>query len=159
MRRRKACNSCNDDKVRRVVAVVPYRRPCERRDPYAAASRFGRMVATFHFNRRPGLWVPAFAGTTTSYVATPARSIDSNFRQLIPSLRAKRSNPWRNTCRTMDCFVASLLAMTMDKQQHSRGAIRPGDADNFGPHQTEGAGNAGRWCARSRAWCGSKHAR
>jgi hypothetical protein len=60
------------------------------------------------------------------------------------SLRAKRSNPWRNTCRTMDCFVASLLAMTEDMSPHPRGAIRPSFANNLPPSSSEGAGNAGR---------------
>jgi hypothetical protein len=40
------------------------RRPCERRDSYAAASRFGTLANGFFSNRRRWLWVPAFAGTT-----------------------------------------------------------------------------------------------
>ena len=40
------------------------RRPGERRDPYAVTSRLGDDAETFCNNERPGLWVPAFAGTT-----------------------------------------------------------------------------------------------
>src|SRR3981081_3126077 len=39
-------------------------RPCESRDPYAAASRFQAVGNAFCTNQRLGLWVPAFAGTT-----------------------------------------------------------------------------------------------
>jgi hypothetical protein len=40
------------------------RRPRESGDPYAAAYRSGMEADTFRNNKRPGLWVPAFAGTT-----------------------------------------------------------------------------------------------
>jgi hypothetical protein len=46
------------------VAASLHRRPGERRDPYAVSSRSGNLLETFCDNRRPGLWVPAFAGTT-----------------------------------------------------------------------------------------------
>src|ERR1700679_2106235 len=39
-------------------------RPCERRDPYAAASHFSIVADDFCFNKQRWLWVPAFAGTT-----------------------------------------------------------------------------------------------
>jgi hypothetical protein len=39
-------------------------RPCERRDPYAAASRLGSVANASRTNTRRWLWVPAFAGTT-----------------------------------------------------------------------------------------------
>src|SRR5882724_7638234 len=39
-------------------------RPCERRDPYAAAWRLAQWPTTFSSNRLRWLWVPAFAGTT-----------------------------------------------------------------------------------------------
>src|SRR6266481_4036248 len=41
----------------------------------------------------------------------------------------------------MDCFVASLLAMTADTTSRPRGAMRPSCAFNFRP--IEGVGNAG----------------
>ena len=46
--------------------VVPElrRRPCERRDPYAAAFVRGTLGDGFRNARRRWLWVPAFAGTT-----------------------------------------------------------------------------------------------
>jgi hypothetical protein len=61
-----------------------------------------------------------------------------------PSLRAKRSNPETFRGNSLDCFVGSLLAMTMvrDKQQHSRGMICPSCA-NHRALKSEGAGNAG----------------
>src|SRR5215210_721476 len=39
-------------------------RPCESRDPYSAASRFGTVADSFCSKKRLWLWVPAFAGTT-----------------------------------------------------------------------------------------------
>src|SRR5947207_4540711 len=44
-------------------------RPGERRDPYAAASLFGKVANGFCSNKRRWLWVPAFAGTTLESVA------------------------------------------------------------------------------------------
>jgi hypothetical protein len=41
-----------------------HRRPREGGDPYAVCSRFGNVADAFLHNPRPGLWVPAFAGTT-----------------------------------------------------------------------------------------------
>ena len=43
----------------------------------------------------------------------------------------------------MDCFVASLLAITADAISHSRDALRPRFVFIFRPLQSEGAGNAG----------------
>ena len=43
--------------------------PAERRDPYAVSSRFGIVADTVSHNQRPGLWVPAFAGTTHTRMA------------------------------------------------------------------------------------------
>src|SRR5258708_5232987 len=40
------------------------RRPCESRDPYAAASRLGAVAVAFANNKHRWLWVPAFAATT-----------------------------------------------------------------------------------------------
>jgi hypothetical protein len=40
------------------------RRPGERRDPHRAMPRFGNEADALCNNRRQGLWVPAFAGTT-----------------------------------------------------------------------------------------------
>ena len=60
----------------------------------------------------------------------------------------------------MDCFVASLLAMTVDTVSRSRDALRPRFAVVLAPSKKEGAGNAG--CAlhpRSRVqwWIGMAH--
>src|SRR6202035_5976076 len=43
------------------------RRPRERGDPYAAAPRFGTVANGFSSNKLRWLWVPAFAGTTTTW--------------------------------------------------------------------------------------------
>ena len=43
--------------------------PAERRDPYAVSSRFGTVSDGVRHNQRPGLWVPAFAGTTHTRMA------------------------------------------------------------------------------------------
>src|ERR1700738_1230062 len=47
-----------------VREVISRCRPCESRDPYAAASRFGTVANGFGYNSRRWLWMPAFAGTT-----------------------------------------------------------------------------------------------
>ena len=39
-------------------------RPCESRDPYAAAYRWDDVAAAFCSRLSRWLWVPAFAGTT-----------------------------------------------------------------------------------------------
>ena len=69
-------------------------------------------------------------------------------RVIRPSLRAKRSNPYRGKKERVDCSVASLLAIAMtansDAASRSRGAVRPGFALFFRPLPSEGAGNAGR---------------
>src|SRR5260221_3619892 len=49
---------------RRSFVCLSLSRPGERRDPYAATSRWCDMAADFCGNERQGLWVPAFAGTT-----------------------------------------------------------------------------------------------
>ena len=48
------------------IGEHPSCRSCERRDPYAVPSRSGNLSDNFSNNRPPGLWVPAFAGTTRS---------------------------------------------------------------------------------------------
>ena len=48
----------------RDIHVTSRRRPRESEDPYAATSRFGTLANGFCANGLPGLWVPAFAGTT-----------------------------------------------------------------------------------------------
>jgi hypothetical protein len=65
-----------------------------------------------------------------------------NFQTARPSLRAKRSNPFF-LCGFMDCFVASLLAMTAipGTRSRSRGAMRPRFCVYLSPK--EGVGNAG----------------
>jgi len=48
------------------AAAKYVRRPCERRDPYAAAAVLKKCWSTtLRNNNRLWLWVPAFAGTTT----------------------------------------------------------------------------------------------
>ena len=66
------------------------------------------------------------------------------------SLRAKRSNP--ESCRDegLDCFVASLLAMTSKSIPAAQ--MRPGDGVIHAPRKTEGAGNAGRWPHPQASW-------
>ena len=74
-------------------------------------------------------------------------------RDLPPSLRAKRSNPFlpRKGKERMDCFVASLLAMTTNTNPRSRGAIRPSCSYIIPPSKQRAQGMPGAWCARSRA--------
>ena len=62
-----------------------------------------------------------------------------NFQTARPSLRAKRSNPFF-LCGFMDCFVASLLAMTAipGTRSRSRGAMRPSCAFIFRPQGRRG---------------------
>src|SRR5664279_4050332 len=57
---------------------------------------------------------PAFAGNDSRVVQRIRISNSQNVIALRSSLRAKRSNPCRNTKKKMDCFVASLLAMTKE---------------------------------------------
>src|SRR5258706_5338123 len=45
------------------------RRP-ESGDPYSVSSRFGTVAEAFCHHERRWLWVPAFAGTTSSFVGT-----------------------------------------------------------------------------------------
>src|SRR5437773_2669998 len=40
------------------------RRPCESRDPYAAALHWGKMTDDFFYKNQLWLWAPAFAGAT-----------------------------------------------------------------------------------------------
>ena len=56
----------------------------------------------------------------------------------------------------MDCFVASLLAMTTDTVSRSRGAFRPSFALLVPPSQQRAQGMPGAWCARRRACEGRK---
>ena len=60
------------------------RRPCERRDPYAAPLVLRGPVRELSRNRsRLWLWVPAFAGTTTGSVARVDAVIASDAKQSI----------------------------------------------------------------------------
>ncbi len=65
------------------------RRPCERRDPYAVPSMFCTMVVNLLINpspnSRPGLWVPAFAGTTVMARPPPHLIFIFLNRTLLPS--------------------------------------------------------------------------
>jgi hypothetical protein len=55
-------------------------RPRERGDPYAVTHRWSNPADTFCHNRRPGLWVPAFAGTTNDHFVSgqPESLADGN---------------------------------------------------------------------------------
>ena len=77
------------------------------------------------------LWVPAFAG------ATLVMWRDCSFRH------CERSEAIHLATRKVDCFVASLLAMTTNTNPRSRGAIRPSCAKTLSLLNTEGAGKAG----------------
>ena len=46
-------------------------------DPYAAASRFSTLTNDLGSNRLRWLWVPAFAGTTRVWGATPLHNRSS----------------------------------------------------------------------------------
>jgi len=46
-----------------------FRRPCERRDPYAVKLRFKDVASGTANNRSRWLWVPAFAGTTRKFTS------------------------------------------------------------------------------------------
>ncbi|SDO41352.1 hypothetical protein SAMN05444050_4076 [Afipia sp. GAS231] len=63
-------------------------RPCERRDPYAAAYRVGDGVATFFNYCSRWLWVPAFAGTT-AYAASMRRK-PFHIAVAVPEVRTGR---------------------------------------------------------------------
>jgi len=67
---------------------------------------------------------------------------DMNFKQPISSLRAKRSNPWGNKV-SVDCFVASLLAMTLKYDSAISRRSAPESFRKFALSITEGAGKAG----------------
>jgi hypothetical protein len=41
--------------------------PALSRDPYRVISRLGAVADAFTTRARPGVWVPAFAGTTTEF--------------------------------------------------------------------------------------------
>src|SRR6478609_2018076 len=59
--------------------------------------------------------------------------------------------------RDMDCFVASLLAMTVGIVSHSRGALRPRFAGNSSPSSIQRAqGMPGARCTRGLVCDGSK---
>src|SRR5260221_14439977 len=61
-----------------------------------------------------------------------------------PSLRAKAKQSISPRRESMDCFVASLLAMTANAVSRSRGTICPRVTGNLRDLFTkEGAGNAG----------------
>src|SRR5882757_7515058 len=51
-------------------ALYSLRRPRESGDPYSVSSRFGTVAEAFCHHERRWLWVPAFAGTTSSFAGT-----------------------------------------------------------------------------------------
>src|SRR3984885_1654485 len=60
-----ATSTCRARSVKRDIFKVPSpRRPGEGRDPYAVSYRLGDGAKALSNNKRQGLWVPAFAGTT-----------------------------------------------------------------------------------------------
>jgi len=77
--------------------------------------------------KRSNPWLGIARSTMDCFVASAPRNDDALIQRRIsrrrnrparkhwqPSLRAQRSNPWLDIARsTMDCFVASLLAMTL----------------------------------------------
>src|SRR5258707_5731293 len=70
-----------------VMATILHR-PGERRDPYAVSSRLRTVSDTFSHKQRPGLWVPAFAGTTRRMSLTPQKKSPASRRDL--SLNSER---------------------------------------------------------------------
>jgi len=84
------------------------RRPCERRDPYAATSRFGAVADGFLSNEQQWLWVPAFAGTTDFFDHThlhlPAARMRPSCACILAS-REKRAQgmPGARCTRSLVC--------------------------------------------------------
>ncbi len=76
------------------------------------------------------------------------RSIDRP-RPLTPTLSHKGRGGAPPPVQVLDSIFNSLSSNTPSR---SRGAVRPRFALKFPPSKAEGAGNAGRRCARSRAW-------
>jgi hypothetical protein len=71
-------------------------------------------------------------------------SLRSQGRRWVEDRHCERSEAIHSqSIVRMDCFVASLLAMTANTTPHSRGAMRPGCARILRPRKTEGVGNAG----------------
>src|SRR5882757_200797 len=68
---------------RRSFVCLSLSRPGERRDSYAATSRWCDMAADFCGNERQGLWVPAFAGPTAG---VRLRGLRGRFRQRAATL-------------------------------------------------------------------------
>jgi hypothetical protein len=76
----------------------------------------------------------------------------------LPSLRAKRSNPWSHAKKEWIASSLSLLAMTLpnffqNKTPRSRGAMRP----RFCPRNQRAQGMPGAQCTRSLACEIKKH--
>jgi hypothetical protein len=92
------------------------RRPCERRDPYAAASRLNPVPDGSCSSAHLWLWVPAFAGTTMedSMTSVPACSdVETSARIPAAQIRpdcacsSRPSNRGRRECRARDAPAAS----------------------------------------------------
>ena len=67
-------------------------RPCESRDPYAAAHQFGAAASAIFRHKHRWLWVPAFAGTTVGGAAA--------IPVLPDSAEKFNASPWENdSCR------------------------------------------------------------
>src|SRR3954469_7190570 len=93
----------------------------------------GRVADGFCSNRLPGLWVPAFAGTTVEDMARWPR----------PSLRAERSNP---SGRIRKHGLLRRFAPRNDVDTCLRDLAAcwtRGLPSNFHPLQSEGAGKTG----------------
>ena len=114
----------------------PLRRPRESGDPYAVSPVVKVAVRRLSRNNYAlWLWVPAFAGTTKRVsVRAPTNSRHCERSEAIHVAARER----------MDCFVASLLAMTQTQLRDLAACFARGLIRSFRPPRTEGAGNAGR---------------
>ena len=92
------------------------RRPCESRDPYAAAGRFNAVADSLHNNKSLWLWVPAFAGTTSqSNVDTPIIVGKKAPVTIIPPNRTNsKPDAWgRRQWLPVIALIAAMTAMRL----------------------------------------------
>src|SRR3954464_6391666 len=103
------------------------RRPREGGDPYAVWSRLGSGAEAFRNNRRRGLWVPAFAGTThvvaarASSPSLPRRDDLDLVAGFKPRLRpaAARQHVEIQRDRKMRAFVVELVEQRIDMRSRN----------------------------------------
>jgi len=121
---------------------------------------------------RPRPLTPTLSHKGRGGARPPVQVLDSIFKQpktrsfeIVIASGAKQSITPRK--ERMDCFAplamtkasaillrfpnSSVFSVFSNTQSRSRGAFRPSFALKFPPSKAEGAGNAGRRCARSRA--------